>query len=177
MFIYEFGTRPTTEHRNEQNIPVFSFSFLTFSFFSLSLLLSSLFPLFLSFTFLSLQSQMKPCSTTFWVVFIPGSKYQMVDFTQFSCILVLPLSKWISFSKPTFQNCQISAQLVPNLRWRNPLALRPPLHIKTHQHETVLKNDLFIRIMKYTKHTAESYTAALMYYDCELINRKMSAVD
>ena len=117
-FIYEFGIRPTTEHRNEQNIPVFSFSFLTFSFFSPPHL-----PFFCFFhpffAFLSLQSQMMSCSTTFWVVFIPGSKYQMVDFTQFPCTLVLRLSKWTTYLKPTFHNCQISAQFVLNLCWTN----------------------------------------------------------
>lgn len=51
------------------------------------------------------------------------------------------------------------------------------MHIKTHQHETVVKKDLFIRIIKYATQTAESYIAALMYYDCEVINRKTSAVD
>ena len=46
-FIYEFGTRPTTEHRNEQNTPVFSFSFLTsFLFFSSPFSFLLFFPFF-----------------------------------------------------------------------------------------------------------------------------------
>jgi hypothetical protein len=48
-FIYEFGTGPTTEHRNEQNIPVLSFSLLTCFFFSFPFPFFSFFYLLLSF--------------------------------------------------------------------------------------------------------------------------------
>jgi hypothetical protein len=65
---------------------------------------------------------MMSCFATLWVVFIPGSKYQMADVTQLSCTLVPRLSEWTSYLKPTFQNCQIPPQLVLNLCWKNLLA-------------------------------------------------------
>jgi len=85
------------------------------------------------------------------------------------------LSKRASYLKPTFQNCQISAQLLLNLCWTNLLAQRPPLHKNTPTWDGS-NNDLFIPTLKYAIKTVESYIAPMMYYYCEVINRKKSAV-
>ena len=42
--------------------------------------------------------------------------------------------------------------------------------------QTSSKNDLFICVIKYATQIVKLYIAALMYYDCEVIKRKKSAV-
>jgi hypothetical protein len=60
--------------------------------------------------------------------------------------------------------------------FKEPTCLASPFVHKDTPTWNGSKKDLFIRIIKYATQTAESYIAALIHYDCEATNRKISAV-
>jgi hypothetical protein len=96
--------------------------FSLFSLFPIFLFPSSFllfFPLFLSFTFLSLQSQMMPCSTTFWVVFI-YSRVRISNGRHYTILMhISPPFKQTSFVLETYiselpNTCSTSSKFVLN---------------------------------------------------------------